>query len=79
MNKNGWSVLRVWNSDVLNSRKAVLETILAALEGRLRLKMIAADVRFPACDANIGASILNAGAAPHPPFGHLLPVNGEKA
>ena len=38
MNKNGWSVLRVWNADVLNSRKAVLETILAALEGRLRIK-----------------------------------------
>ncbi|MGX7873590.1 hypothetical protein ACVDG5_013190 [Mesorhizobium sp. ORM6] len=25
------------------------------------------------------ASILEAGAAPHPPLGHLLPVNGEKA
>ena len=25
-----------------------------------------------------GAIIVEAGAAPHPPFGHLLPVNGEK-
>ncbi|RWX65299.1 hypothetical protein EN780_18425 [Mesorhizobium sp. M4B.F.Ca.ET.089.01.1.1] len=23
--------------------------------------------------------MLELGAAPHPPFGHLLPVNGEKA
>jgi very-short-patch-repair endonuclease len=46
MNKNGWSVLRIWNADVLNSRKAVLETILAALEGRLESRMVAADVKF---------------------------------
>jgi very-short-patch-repair endonuclease len=46
MNNNGWSVLRVWNADVLGSRKPVLETILAALEGRLESRMIAADVRF---------------------------------
>lgn len=33
--ENGYSVLRFWNHEVLRERRAVLETILAALEGRL--------------------------------------------
>ncbi len=32
---NGYAVLRFWNDEVLKERRAVLETILAALEGRL--------------------------------------------
>ncbi|TKT80210.1 DUF559 domain-containing protein [Aquamicrobium sp. LC103] len=32
---NGYSVLRFWNEEVLRERRAVLETVLAALEGRL--------------------------------------------
>ncbi|RUZ74626.1 endonuclease domain-containing protein [Mesorhizobium sp. M7A.F.Ca.US.006.01.1.1] len=46
MNRNGWSVLRVWHADVLTSRKSVLDTIVAALDGRLDRKMIAVDVKF---------------------------------
>ena len=50
MTGNGWSVLRVWHSDVLKSRQSVLETIVAAVEGRLEGPMIATDVRYlPAC------------------------------
>ena len=41
MNRNGWSVLRVWHA-----RKSVLDTIVAALDGRLDQKMIAVDVKF---------------------------------
>ena len=46
MNRNGWSVLRVWNADVLADRKSVLDTIVAALDGRLDHKMISVDAKF---------------------------------
>ncbi|MER9328357.1 DUF559 domain-containing protein [Mesorhizobium sp. M0488] len=46
MNRNGWSVLRVWHVDVLTGRKSVLDTIVAALDGRLNQRMIAVDVKF---------------------------------
>jgi len=46
MNRNGWSVLRIWHADVLSQRRRVLETILAALDGRLDEAMIAVDVKF---------------------------------
>lgn len=35
LNENGYAVLRFWNQEVLRDRRAVLETILAALEGRI--------------------------------------------
>jgi very-short-patch-repair endonuclease len=35
LNDHGYSVLRFWNNEVLRERGAVLDTILAALEGRL--------------------------------------------
>ncbi len=35
LNDNGYSVLRFWNDEVFRERRAVLETILAVLEGRL--------------------------------------------
>lgn len=35
LNTNGYAVLRFWNHDVLQERRAVLDTIAAALEGRL--------------------------------------------
>jgi very-short-patch-repair endonuclease len=35
LNANGYSVLRFWNHAVLQERRAVLETIVAALENRL--------------------------------------------
>ncbi|MBM2709696.1 endonuclease domain-containing protein [Mesorhizobium caraganae] len=46
MNRNGWSVLRVWHADVLTGRRSVLDTIVAALDGRLNQKMVAVDVKF---------------------------------
>jgi very-short-patch-repair endonuclease len=46
MNRNGWSVLRFWHADVLTMRKSVLDTIVAALDGRLDGKMVAVDVKF---------------------------------
>jgi very-short-patch-repair endonuclease len=55
MNGNGWSVLRVWNVDVLRDRRTVLEMILAAVEGRMNGKMISAEARFlPAVRDNEG-------------------------
>jgi very-short-patch-repair endonuclease len=50
MNMNGWSVLRFWHVDVLRDRRAVLETILAVLGGRLREKLIGPDLRFIPAD-----------------------------
>ena len=35
LSHRGYSVLRFWNDEVLRERRATLETILAALEGRL--------------------------------------------
>jgi very-short-patch-repair endonuclease len=35
LNAYGYSVLRFWNHEVLRERRAVLEAILAALEGKL--------------------------------------------
>jgi hypothetical protein len=46
MNRNGWSVLRVWHVDVLKNRRAVLDTILAALSGDMATKVIAPDLKF---------------------------------
>ncbi|MHB9364750.1 DUF559 domain-containing protein [Mesorhizobium sp. LNJC403B00] len=46
MRARGYSILRVWNHDVLNHRTSVCETILAALDGRLAENVAAADLRF---------------------------------
>jgi very-short-patch-repair endonuclease len=35
LNRQGYSVLRFWNAEVLQERSAVLDTILAVLEGQL--------------------------------------------
>lgn len=35
LNRSGYSVIRFWNDEVLRERTAVLETILAVLEGKL--------------------------------------------
>ncbi len=45
MQAQGYSVLRFWTIDALKHRPAVLETILAALEGRLDATR-APDLRF---------------------------------
>jgi very-short-patch-repair endonuclease len=41
----GWSVLRMWNVDVLKDLASVCETILAALDGRLD-PVVATDLRY---------------------------------
>jgi hypothetical protein len=41
-------MLRFWNVDVLKDREEVLETILAALEGRLERRIETHDLRFVA-------------------------------
>jgi very-short-patch-repair endonuclease len=46
MNEEGWSVLRFWNFDVFGEMEPVLETVLAALEGRLEAVVESVDVRF---------------------------------
>ena len=38
LNENGYSISRFWNQEILQERRAVLDTILAALEGRLFAK-----------------------------------------
>ncbi|MDX8505769.1 endonuclease domain-containing protein [Mesorhizobium captivum] len=35
LNRHGYSVLRFWNQEVLAERRAVLDTILAVLEGQI--------------------------------------------
>jgi very-short-patch-repair endonuclease len=46
MRDAGYSVLRIWNVDVLREIEAVCATILAALEGHLGEDVIASDMRF---------------------------------
>ena len=36
LNERGYSVIRFWNDEVLRERRAVLDTLLAVLEGRVR-------------------------------------------
>ncbi len=50
MLSEGWSVLRMWNIDVLKNLRPVCETILAALEGRLD-PVVAPDLRYVVPDA----------------------------
>ncbi|MER8425849.1 MULTISPECIES: endonuclease domain-containing protein [unclassified Mesorhizobium] len=45
---DGWSILRFWNVDVLKEREAVLETVVAAIEGRLERHIETRDLRFVA-------------------------------
>ncbi|WP_245450826.1 endonuclease domain-containing protein [Borborobacter arsenicus] len=42
----GYSILRVWNTDVLKHRHSVCETILSAVEGRLIEPTEAFDLRY---------------------------------
>jgi very-short-patch-repair endonuclease len=35
LNREGYAVLRFWNTEVLTERRSVLETILAVLQGRI--------------------------------------------
>ncbi|XHM77797.1 endonuclease domain-containing protein [Mesorhizobium sp. ANAO-SY3R2] len=44
LNRQGYSVLRFWNNEVLAERQTVLETILAVLEGKISTP--SPDLRF---------------------------------
>ncbi|MER9075338.1 DUF559 domain-containing protein [Mesorhizobium sp. M0904] len=46
MRAQGYSILRLWNHDVLKHRTSVCETILAALDGRLAENIAVFDLRF---------------------------------
>jgi very-short-patch-repair endonuclease len=46
MNANGWSVVRFWNGDVLQEREAVLETVIAILDGRLLEACVTHDLTY---------------------------------
>ncbi|SSC68521.1 endonuclease domain-containing protein [Ciceribacter selenitireducens] len=49
MRSEGWAIVRIWNMDVLNDMPAVLETLVAILEGRLTETVDCRDLRyFPA-------------------------------
>ncbi len=55
MNAAGYSVIRFWSHDVLRQTDAVLETILAVLEGRLAARVSTFDLRYyPAAKAGEG-------------------------
>jgi very-short-patch-repair endonuclease len=42
----GYSVIRFWSHEARSQTRAVCETILAALEGRLSQVTVATDMRF---------------------------------
>ena len=46
MNANGWSVVRFWNADVLGEREAVLNTLIAILDGRLNEGVLTHDLTY---------------------------------
>jgi len=48
LNANGYSVLRFWNQEILRERRSALETILAALQGRLEFSAELPDFYSPA-------------------------------
>ncbi|RKE84065.1 endonuclease domain-containing protein [Rhizobium sp. AG855] len=46
MNANGWSVVRFWNADVLREREAVLDTLIAILDGRINQVVLSCDPTY---------------------------------
>lgn len=46
MNANGWSVVRFWNADVLQEREAVLDTLIAILDGRVSEAVLSRDLVY---------------------------------
>ena len=46
MNRNGWSVLRLWHADVMRDLQGALEVVVATLDGRLDRKMISNEMKF---------------------------------
>jgi very-short-patch-repair endonuclease len=54
MNEQGYAVIRFWSHAVLNQTTLVLETILAALDGRLSERVLVVDVRYFPAASNAG-------------------------
>ncbi|MDQ0421870.1 very-short-patch-repair endonuclease [Peteryoungia aggregata LMG 23059] len=46
MNANGWSVVRFWNAEVLRERTAVLDTLIAILDGRVGEAVLSRDLVY---------------------------------
>ena len=46
MNANGWSIVRFWNADVLRERAAVLDTLIAILDGRVGEAVLSRDLVY---------------------------------
>jgi very-short-patch-repair endonuclease len=46
MNANGWSVVRFWNADVMRERAAVLDTLIAILDGRVGEAVLSRDLVY---------------------------------
>ncbi|KPF46611.1 endonuclease domain-containing protein [Rhizobium sp. AAP43] len=46
MNANEWSVVRFWNVDILKECEAVLETLIAVLDGRRTEGTISGDLTY---------------------------------
>ncbi|TGQ54234.1 endonuclease domain-containing protein [Mesorhizobium sp. M1C.F.Ca.ET.193.01.1.1] len=46
MRAQGYSILRLWNHDILKHRTSACETILAALDSRLAESVAVSDLRF---------------------------------
>ncbi|ARO31193.1 hypothetical protein NXC14_CH03287 [Rhizobium sp. NXC14] len=71
-------ILRFWNHEITRERRAVLDTILTALEGRIFqrndiLSLLSCDRSFRGCE-----NVMHLNQAPSSdPSGHLLPA-GEK-
>lgn len=55
LNREGYSVLRFWNNEILTERRSVLETILAVLEGRI-VERCDATRFYPARNHNKGTA-----------------------
>ena len=79
MQEFGWSVLRIWSAELFKERRAVIETILAALDGRLETT-VASDIRYVRGHEIAGkAAYLRPRRSPSSgPSDHLLPASGAK-
>ena len=46
ISSQGWAIVRFWNMDVLKDMPAVLETLVAILDGRLTERVDCRDLRY---------------------------------
>jgi very-short-patch-repair endonuclease len=79
MQECGWSVLRIWSADLFREPRAVIDTIFAAMEGRLE-STVASDMRYVRGHEVAGkTAYLRPRRGPSSgPSDHLLPASGAK-